>query len=205
MREHIQARNDVSSRQAHTENIGLRADRPHVDPAALVQSGCASPSGDFGRSVGWPDQHDRLTFNLATADTGLTVWQSNRIISHIRENLDLPLRAADLCGLIKLSISHFCRGFRIRFGQPVHRFVLSWRVAKAKVTMRLNPKRPLALIAADCGLADQAHLCRVFGKFVGESPGKWRRRQTTGQDNATGIQIAQVKSTRISGRVSCLD
>jgi AraC-like DNA-binding protein len=33
----------------------------------------------------------------------------------------------------------------------------------------------LSQIAADCGLADQAHFTKLFRRFVGDSPGAWRR------------------------------
>jgi len=39
----------------------------------------------------------------------------------------------------------------------------------------LSTNKPLSEIAAECGLADQAHLTRLFRKVVGESPAVWRR------------------------------
>jgi AraC-like DNA-binding protein len=39
----------------------------------------------------------------------------------------------------------------------------------------LTTDAPLGQIAADCGLADQAHFSKLFRRFVGESPGVWRR------------------------------
>jgi AraC family transcriptional regulator len=33
----------------------------------------------------------------------------------------------------------------------------------------------LSEIAAECGMADQAHLTRLFRGIVGESPAAWRR------------------------------
>jgi AraC family transcriptional regulator len=42
----------------------------------------------------------------------------------------------------------------------------------------LQTSLPLAQIAVDCGLADQAHFNRSFRRFVGQSPGAWRRART---------------------------
>lgn len=39
----------------------------------------------------------------------------------------------------------------------------------------LTTNASLGQIAADCGLADQAHFNKLFRKFAGESPGAWRR------------------------------
>jgi AraC-like DNA-binding protein len=34
---------------------------------------------------------------------------------------------------------------------------------------------PLTEIALSCGLNDQSQLCRLFRRWVGQSPGAWRR------------------------------
>ncbi len=36
-------------------------------------------------------------------------------------------------------------------------------------------RQALSIIAVECGLADQAHLTRLFRRIVGESPAAWRR------------------------------
>jgi transcriptional regulator GlxA family with amidase domain len=45
--------------------------------------------------------------------------------------------------------------------------------------MMLQTPLPLAQIAIECGWADQAHLNKSFRRFVGESPGAWRRARAT--------------------------
>jgi AraC-like DNA-binding protein len=42
--------------------------------------------------------------------------------------------------------------------------------------MMLKSDVPLSEIA----VADQAHLCRVFGRLVGASPSRWRRTHRVG-------------------------
>jgi AraC family transcriptional regulator len=44
----------------------------------------------------------------------------------------------------------------------------------------LTTNASLGQIAADCGLADQAHFNKLFRKFAGESPGAWRRARVNG-------------------------
>jgi AraC family transcriptional regulator len=48
------------------------------------------------------------------------------------------------------------------------------RIERAQGLM-LQTNLSLAQIALDCGLADQAHLNKSFRRFVGQSPGAWRR------------------------------
>jgi AraC-like DNA-binding protein len=47
------------------------------------------------------------------------------------------------------------------------------RVAMAQGMLMTNA--PLTEIALNCGLADQFQLCRLFRRWVGQSPGAWRR------------------------------
>ena len=41
--------------------------------------------------------------------------------------------------------------------------------------MLVNTDTPLALIAVECGFADQAHFTSVFTRLAGVSPGAFRR------------------------------
>jgi AraC family transcriptional regulator len=105
---------------------------------------------------------------------GLAPWQAKRVVAYIESNISLSIRVADLAGIVQLSISHFSRAFKESFGQPPRAYVKVRRVRHAQVIM-LNTRGPLAQIALDCGMADQAHFTRVFRKVVGISPSHWRR------------------------------
>jgi AraC family transcriptional regulator len=109
---------------------------------------------------------------------GLAPWQIRRVKTHIEANLDSTIRVKDLAELVKLSSFHFCRAFRDSFGDSPHGYVMRRRVERAQGLM-LTTNASLGQIAADCGLADQAHFNRLFRRFVGESPGMWRRARAT--------------------------
>ena len=100
----------------------------------------------------------------------------NALLDHIRRNLDSKIRIPDLAGEVFLSPFYFARVFRRTFGLSPHKFVMSKRVERAKVLM-VQSDLPLGIIAVECGMADQAHFNRVFRRFVGDSPGAWRRAQ----------------------------
>jgi AraC family transcriptional regulator len=104
----------------------------------------------------------------------LAPWQIRRISAHINANLDTALRVDDLARIARLSQSYFARAFSGSFGCPPHRFVTRCRVEHAKELM-LRADVSLRRIATDCGFADQAHFSRIFLKFVGVSPARWRR------------------------------
>ncbi|MBX5461301.1 MAG: helix-turn-helix transcriptional regulator [Steroidobacteraceae bacterium] len=94
--------------------------------------------------------------------------------AHIEANLASTIRLSDLAKLVKLSHSHFCRAFKESFGQPAHAYVMRRRVELAQGLM-LTTSEPLSRIAATCGMADQAHFCKLFRRLVGETPNVWRR------------------------------
>ncbi len=95
---------------------------------------------------------------------GLAPWQGRRTKTYIETNLSSKIRSKELAKLVGLSLSHFSRAFKDTFGGLI-----------------LTTNIPLLQIAMECGLADQAHLNRLFDKFVGESPGAWRRARAMAQ------------------------
>jgi AraC-like DNA-binding protein len=105
---------------------------------------------------------------------GLSPWQIRKVTSHIEAHLDRPIRNEDLAAVVRLNPSHFGRAFRNSFGEPPHEYVIRRRVERAQGLM-LSTDAPLSEIALDCGLADQAHLSRLFRRLVGETPRAWRR------------------------------
>ena len=109
---------------------------------------------------------------------GLASWQVQRVMTHIEANLDAKIRNKDLAAITKLSSSHFSRAFRESFHESPHGYVMRRRVERAQGLM-LTTDASLVRIATDCGLADQAHFVKVFRRFVGESPGAWRRERAS--------------------------
>jgi AraC family transcriptional regulator len=115
---------------------------------------------------------------------GLSPWQVRRVTSHIEANLDRPIRNEDLAMIARLTPSHFGRSFRNSFGEPPHEYVIRRRVERAQGLM-LSTDAPLSAIALDCGLADQAHLSRLFRRIVGETPRTWRRARIGAPDEGS--------------------
>jgi transcriptional regulator GlxA family with amidase domain len=113
------------------------------------------------------------TVGVATRG-GLAPWQIRRVTEYIEEHLSSTIRLQDLAGVARLSHSHFCRAFKESVGHPAPAYVMRRRVHRAQGLM-LTTTEPLSQIAAQCGMADQAHFCKLFRRLVGESPNAWRR------------------------------
>jgi AraC family transcriptional regulator len=106
---------------------------------------------------------------------GLALWQTQRAAEMIRENLSGKIHLAALAQDCGLSISHFTRAFRKSFGVSPFRWLLERRIERAKALL-VTADLSIPEIAVRSGFADHAAFIRAFGRIVGESPGRWRRR-----------------------------
>jgi AraC family transcriptional regulator len=109
-----------------------------------------------------------------TTRKGLAPWRIRRVLAHIEANLDQSIRNKDLAAIARLSPFHFNVAFRNSVGNSPHEYIIRRRIERAQGLM-LSTNAPLSEIASECGLADQAHLTRLFRRVVGESPAAWRR------------------------------
>ena len=110
---------------------------------------------------------------------GLATWQARRIRSYIEDKLDSSIRTADLTDVVRLSTSHFFRAFRQTFGETPRAYIMQRRIRRAQELM-LTSRLPLSQVALECGMCDQAHLCRMFRRIVGINPKAWRRQFPVG-------------------------
>ncbi|MFT4253990.1 MAG: AraC family transcriptional regulator [Caulobacter sp.] len=105
---------------------------------------------------------------------GLAPWQVLRVKALVEARLADRVTSAELAAAARLSASHFSRAFRASFGDAPKTYVNRRRIARSK-EMMLATSDSLAAIALACGLSDQAHFCRMFRRFEGQSPSVWRR------------------------------
>jgi AraC-like DNA-binding protein len=104
----------------------------------------------------------------------LAPWQLKRVMRFIDANLGTKVGPQALADVAGLSTSHFARVFRSTVGKSPYAYLLQRRMERAK-EMMLETDLPLVQIALDCGLADQAHLTKLFTRVVGIGPAAWRR------------------------------
>lgn len=118
---------------------------------------------------------------VAVVKGGLACWQIRLIGKYVDDNIAGTIPISALSDIARLSVGHFCRAFKISTGDTPHTFILRRRIERAQNRM-LTTDNSLSQIACECGMADQAHLTRLFHKFVGQTPLLWRR---TWQRNLT--------------------
>ena len=116
----------------------------------------------------------RHSLNGSSGRSHLAPWQARRVIEFVEANLMDTIALEDMAQAARLSVSYFSKAFRSDFGLPPHAYIVRRRIERAQEMMLLTDE-PLACIAVACGLADQAHLTRLFHRIVGASPASWRR------------------------------
>jgi AraC family transcriptional regulator len=114
----------------------------------------------------------------AHARGGLAPWQKRKIERYLQDNLEHNICMEELAKEARLSISHFCRAFKKSFSETPHAYVIRLRLELARKLM-LSTNEPLSQIALSCGLADQAHLSKLFRRVFHDTPNAWRRRNLT--------------------------
>ncbi|MEM8783235.1 MAG: AraC family transcriptional regulator [Planctomycetota bacterium] len=95
------------------------------------------------------------------------------IMAHLREDIRLD----DLAEAVGLSTFYFSRRFKHATGQTPHRFVMDCRVERAREFLA-DPRyaeRTIAWVAAECGFADQSHLCRHVRRLLDTTPSAIRQ------------------------------
>lgn len=97
-----------------------------------------------------------------------------RLNDFIRDNIDRPVRLADLAGIVKVSRFHFARIFKRSMGCTALAFVEQCRIDHARALIA-DSDIPLAAIALMTGFADQSHFTRRFRKHTGLTPGAYGR------------------------------
>jgi AraC-like DNA-binding protein len=107
---------------------------------------------------------------------GLAPWRIGRLQVFVEEHLSQSIRVTDLSRVVGLRVAHFSRAFGVSFGKSPHLYVIQRRLARSCELM-LGSNMMLSEIALACGFNDQAHFCRLFGRYTGTTPAAWRRQR----------------------------
>jgi AraC family transcriptional regulator len=163
-------RNDALASLLVTATVALDTDRRAA--RRCIQRAAAL----LGINLGSQEDVDA---ERACLQGGLAAWQAKNIAAYIEERLESRIRIPDLACVAQLSTSHLFRAFRKTFGEPPHGYIRGRRIRRAQELM-LTSRIPLSQVALECGMCDQAHLCRTFRRVVGINPKAWLRQFAVG-------------------------
>ena len=95
------------------------------------------------------------------------------VVEYLRAHLSQRLTLDEIADVADLSPFHFLRSFRRHYDVTPQQMLMALRLDAAK--RRLANGDAPALVAADTGLADQAHLTRAFARRYGTTPARYQR------------------------------
>jgi len=111
-----------------------------------------------------------------TSQTGAHAQIILRSEHYIQTHLADPLTLEDVAASVNLSPFYFHRLFTDFFGRTPAQYILSCRIANAKLAL-LKENCSLAAVAADCGFSSQSYFCYKFRKITGMTPLEYRAKQ----------------------------
>jgi AraC-like DNA-binding protein len=114
----------------------------------------------------------------------LPKWRLKRVINYIETHISEAISLNDVAAAAGLSRSYFGAQFRLATGCTPHDFILLQRIETAK-RLLLDTSDELVDVALSVGFQAQTHFSTVFKRFVGETPGRWRRMQFAAKREAT--------------------
>ena len=95
-------------------------------------------------------------------------------IQYVEEHLGEAVTRQDVAAVCSLSPTHFSRVFRRHVGRSFVDFLNQRRVDRA-VEVLAKTEKPLAYVALEVGFGDQSYFSKVFRRYMGVTPGRYRR------------------------------
>jgi len=126
---------------------------------------------------------DRLLATLASTLDGMAAraeapaiaQRINELMAYIQTQLEVPLTVEDMAAEAGMSVNSLIVHFARATGYTPAQYVLRQRLRHA-CWFLMNRPLSIAEIAFATGFSSHAHLCAIFRRKMGMSPGEWRRR-----------------------------
>lgn len=97
-----------------------------------------------------------------------------RVLEFIESNYQSEIKLSYVAKLAEMSKGYFCTCFRQMTGKSFTDYVNLFRIEKAAVLLKQN-KSSITDIALSVGFEDMSYFCRIFKKYMGQSPSSYRR------------------------------
>jgi AraC-like DNA-binding protein len=138
---------------------------------------------------------DLLTCEVAANRRRFESWQISELSGLLSNSIEEEISLAVTAARCRLSVCQFSRVFKLTYGMPLHKYLVSERVKRAQERLA-DTEDPIAVIALDCGFADQSSFTRRFSTVAGVSPGLWRKqaRQRRHYSRSAGISMVGLQA-----------
>ena len=119
--------------------------------------------------------HETLAGMAGPPDPPAIGDRINQLMRFIQTQLEMPLTVEDRAAEAGMSVTSLIVHFARATGRTPAQYVLRQRLRRA-CWFLMNRPLSIAEIAFATGFSSHAHLCAVFRRKIGMSPGEWRRR-----------------------------
>lgn len=116
---------------------------------------------------------------------GLPPRRLQRVLEHVKENIEKDLSVAEMAQVVGMSQYYFSKLFKLSTGTTPHQYVMRQRVERAQELLR-DTNTALVEVATHVGFETQSHFTSVFRRLVGITPKKFRELRSDG----AGIHLA---------------
>lgn len=94
-------------------------------------------------------------------------------VTFIKNNLDTNIKLEKVASLCSMSVSHFSKIFKNEVGKTFKDYLNAKRIEKAKYLLR-ESNNPISAIAYSLGFEDTSYFTKIFKKYVGVTPTKYK-------------------------------
>lgn len=104
---------------------------------------------------------------------GLPPRRLQRVLQHVRENIEKELAVAEMAEVVGMSQYYFSKLFKMSTGTTPHQYVMRQRVERAQELLR-ESQLALVEVGSQVGFETQSHFTSVFRRLVGITPKRYR-------------------------------
>ena len=108
--------------------------------------------------------------------SGLPAYRLRRVLDYIGDNLAKDISLSELAAVAGMSPHYFAEIFKNSTGYAPHRYVLLQRIELAKRELS-DAKWSIVEVGLHSGFQNASHFARIFRKFVGISPSRFRNQR----------------------------
>jgi AraC-like DNA-binding protein len=105
---------------------------------------------------------------------GVSGTEFGSVLAHMRDHHDTPITNKQLARVAHMSLRAFERKFLSCFHLTPQAYLRKMRMRTASHELVYTNRR-LAVVAANCGFADQSHFSREFRRHFGRTPREYRK------------------------------
>ncbi len=106
--------------------------------------------------------------------------QLQPIVSFMENNYHKDISLQDMADIINVTPRHFCRLFKEAFNLSPFKYLIAYRIKKAKELLVLSDNLAIKEVAQNTGYRDVSYFCKIFKEHEGLTPLEFKRMYRSG-------------------------